>query len=522
LVVRNGCYGFGFGLLGGLEEFEGAGHGGGLVLGFLEFGFGVGIGDDAGAGADGEASVFGDGGADADAEVHVAVEGDVADGAAVGAARFVFEVGDDLHGADLGGAGEGAGGEGGGEEVEGIVAGFEVGGDVGDEVHDVGVALDDHEVGDLDGAGEGDAAEFVAAEVDEHEMLGAFLFVLEEAVGQLAVLLFGGAAGAGAGDGAEGGGAVVEADHGFGGGADEGAAGSLEEEEVGGGVDVALGAVEADEVVGGGADEGLGDDALDDVALVDVVLDLGDHALEVLGGMDGQGLADGGLAGGGARGDGFGQRGEEILHAGGGGIEERVGFAVLLEGEGEGGEGVVDVVEDEEGVGDDELGHGALGRELVGHARLEEVDHLVGEIADEAAAEAGQAGEVREGIGLHEGAQDGQGVALVGDALFVDALADDDIVAEDGDAGAGGDAHEGIAAPAFAALGAFEEEEVGVVGGETGEDGDGRFGVGQDAGADGDDGGGAQQGAELRAGGEGLEQHVFSLVHEIFAPCFCI
>ena len=46
-----------------------------------------------------------------------------------------------------------------------------------DQVHDVGVALDEHEVFDFDGAELGDAADVVAAEVDEHDVLGNFFGV---------------------------------------------------------------------------------------------------------------------------------------------------------------------------------------------------------------------------------------------------------------------------------------------------------------------------------------------------------
>ena len=68
------------------------------------------------------------------------------------------------------------------------------------DVHDVAVALDRHEVDDLDGARRADAAEVVAAEVDEHEVLGALLRVGEQLGGQRGVLLRRRAAPAGAGD----------------------------------------------------------------------------------------------------------------------------------------------------------------------------------------------------------------------------------------------------------------------------------------------------------------------------------
>ena len=45
--------------------------------------------------------------------------------------------------------------------------------DVGDDVHDVAVALDEELIGDLDGADLRDAADVVAPEIEQHQMLGA-------------------------------------------------------------------------------------------------------------------------------------------------------------------------------------------------------------------------------------------------------------------------------------------------------------------------------------------------------------
>ena len=50
-------------------------------------------------------------------------------------------------------------------------------------MEDVGVGLDDHQLVDLDRAVLADPAEVVAAEVDEHHVLGALLGVLEQALG---------------------------------------------------------------------------------------------------------------------------------------------------------------------------------------------------------------------------------------------------------------------------------------------------------------------------------------------------
>ena len=52
--------------------------------------------------------------------------------------------------------------------------------DVGDDVHDVAVAFQEEAVGDLDRADLGDAADIVAAEVEQHQVLGALLRVGEQ------------------------------------------------------------------------------------------------------------------------------------------------------------------------------------------------------------------------------------------------------------------------------------------------------------------------------------------------------
>jgi hypothetical protein len=56
-------------------------------------------------------------------------------------------------------------------------------------VHDVGVALDLHETGELDGTHLAHAPEVVAPEVDEHHVLGPLLLVREQLLRQRRVLL---------------------------------------------------------------------------------------------------------------------------------------------------------------------------------------------------------------------------------------------------------------------------------------------------------------------------------------------
>ena len=67
--------------------------------------------------------------------------------------------------------------------------GLQLADDVGHDVHDVRVALDLHQPRHADRARLGDAADVVAAEVDQHDVLGALLLVGEQARGQRFVLL---------------------------------------------------------------------------------------------------------------------------------------------------------------------------------------------------------------------------------------------------------------------------------------------------------------------------------------------
>ncbi len=144
---------------------------------------GDGVGDDASSDSHVGLAVVQDEGADGDAEGGGAVGGDVADGSGVDAAGMGFEFADDLHGADLGGSGDGAAGEHGAEDLVEAGAGAEGGGDGGGHLQEGLVALDGEEVVDVDGPWETDAAEIVAEEVDDHDVLGAIFFVALESEG---------------------------------------------------------------------------------------------------------------------------------------------------------------------------------------------------------------------------------------------------------------------------------------------------------------------------------------------------
>ena len=107
----------------------------------------------------------------------------VADDARVGAAPVALELGDDLHRAHLRRAGDRAGREGRAQQVERRDAVAQLAGDLGDEVRDVREPLGLEEALDLHGAGLADAREVVAAEVDEHHVLGAVLLGGEQPLG---------------------------------------------------------------------------------------------------------------------------------------------------------------------------------------------------------------------------------------------------------------------------------------------------------------------------------------------------
>src|SRR3546814_17244559 len=79
---------------------------------------------------------------------------------------------DDFHRADFRRAGQGAGGERRGQRVQRVEPFLQAAGDVGDDVHDVAVALDNHLLGAPDAADVRNPADVVAAERDKPHVLG--------------------------------------------------------------------------------------------------------------------------------------------------------------------------------------------------------------------------------------------------------------------------------------------------------------------------------------------------------------
>ena len=155
-------------------------------------------------------------------------------------------------------------------------------GDLADDVEDVRVGLDHHQLVDADRAVLADAAEVVAAEVDQHHVLGPLLGVVDEALGEAAVLLLVAAARVGAGDRPRLDPAAADLDQRLGRGAGDLEVAELEEVHVGGGVDRAQAAVDREGLDRGRRREALRGDDLEGVAGVDVLDDPLDRRFELL------------------------------------------------------------------------------------------------------------------------------------------------------------------------------------------------------------------------------------------------
>ena len=149
--------------------------------------------------------------------------------------------------------------------------------DVGDDVHDVAVALDEEAVGHLDRADLGDAADVVAAEVEQHQMLGALLRIGEQFGGERLILGRRLAARPRAGDRADAHLAVAHADQDFRARDDDLEAAEVEEAEIGRGIDPPQRAIERKGRQVEAAGEALRQHDLEGVAGDDIVLRLGDH-----------------------------------------------------------------------------------------------------------------------------------------------------------------------------------------------------------------------------------------------------
>ncbi len=249
-----------------------------LALGLL--GSGIAVGDDAGARLHIDAAVLDEGRAQNDAAVHLAIGREIADAAAVGAALFLLEFVDDLHGAHLRRARQRARGKARHQRVDDVMAGVELACHVARDVHHVAVALDDEALAHAHAADLRYAADVVAAEIDEHQVLGALLGIGEQLGLEVLVFLRRRTAADGAGERTDRHLAVAHAHQDLGARAHERERAEVEMEQERRRVRAAQRAIEGERGQREGRGEALADDDLEHVARGDVFLgarDLGEE-----------------------------------------------------------------------------------------------------------------------------------------------------------------------------------------------------------------------------------------------------
>ena len=314
-------------------------------------------------------------------------------------------------------------------------------------VHDVGEALHLHEPVDLDRAPGSHAAEVVAAQIHQHDVLGSLL-----GIGQKLLLegeVFGRvpAAGPGAGNGRELEAVPGAAHHDLGRGAEEGDAGEAHVEHVGGGVDAAQAPVEREGLAPPGHGEAHRGHGLDGLAL-------GEHGADAL---------HAGLEGGLAR---LGQDGVEALGLGGmdaglvGAAHLAVGAYAHL------AEAVVDVVQHEHGAGKGQPDFGLLLRHDGSELRREEACRLEADVAVEGAGDGRQVFHALrrlDGNLAHEGLEafgKGHAVQLLqaGEPVVLDGKAQESVLAGDVEQHVAG--QDAVAPPAPVDRRAFKQDAV--------------------------------------------------------------
>src|SRR5262249_11716207 len=123
--------------------------------------------------------ILDDHGAQGDTGIEVAREIEIKDSTGVNATARFFQLFDDLHGADFRGPGNCARRETSHQRIKAIDIFAQRAAQTRNQMHDMGIALDRHQFFDTHAAIFAYAAEVVATEVYEHDVLGALFFVGE-------------------------------------------------------------------------------------------------------------------------------------------------------------------------------------------------------------------------------------------------------------------------------------------------------------------------------------------------------
>ena len=297
--------------------------------------------------------------------------------------------------------------------------------DARDDVDHVRVGLDGHERLDLDGAVLADAPEVVAAEVDEHHVLGALLLVRQQVGGDRDVGVGVGPARPRAGDRAGRGAAAGDGDERLGRGADDLEVLEVEEVHVGRRVDRPQAAVDRERLDRARRRPALARHDLEGVAGVHVLDDAGHHRLERLARHVGLELRLGALR---VRLGARQRAGQALAHLGDPLAGARLATAsarglvtaslgLVAVGVGEDRDRVLEVVERDQHVGEHQRHVRQAEHVGVGLGqRLDRADAVVAEEPDRAAGERRAVGERRLAVLGDLGGGDGVGVAAVGEA----------------------------------------------------------------------------------------------------------
>ena len=127
-------------------------------------------------------------GAQHDARIHLAIGAEIADGPGIEAALVPLQFVNDLHRPDLRRTRDRAGGKAGCQGVKGVMTWPDIALDVGNDMHNVAVAFDEEAIGDVDAADGRDVADIVTAKIEQHEVFGEFLGIVQERCRQRIVL----------------------------------------------------------------------------------------------------------------------------------------------------------------------------------------------------------------------------------------------------------------------------------------------------------------------------------------------
>ncbi len=307
-------------------------------------------------------------------------------------------------------------------------------GDVRDDVHDVAVALDDHEIIHLHAAVLRDAADVVACEIDQHQVLGTLLRVGQQLGGERIVLLRRLAPPARPGDRADVDAAIDGADMNFRRRADQREVTEFQDEHVGRRIHMSQRPVEIHRRAMKIRGEALARDELEHVARSDVFLPAEHHVLVFsLRGIAFRRLR---LDWREAVESGYVERAIEHFYQGGDlGSSGAIGLLqrgmLASESIRENLQAAQALVEDNQRVGqhEDGVGNAEFVLRWRGHGRFELAHGVVGEIADQTAAERRQVPVQHEPVAAHVALQGGEHVVFNRDFLDGGAFADGEFLA---------------------------------------------------------------------------------------------